>query len=256
MIEIVEKRADCMCIVDPPDWATVDSVQEILDWHNGTNIRTTAFNTSYAALYWTWQKVYDEFHDLDVWVAPSGHIAGMYAYNDNVQAPWWAPAGLKRGKLTGSRDVRYSPDQDDRDSLYGPGANVNPIVNFTGQGIVVWGQKTLLRTTSALDRVNVRRMLLYAEKVIATAAQQLVFDPNDEVLEREFKQLVEPVLTDILTKRGIQEFLIQAATTDTDRENNKAVFKLFIKPTKTAEIIEIQFVLTSQGADFTELLAA
>lgn len=219
-------------------------------------VRTTALNTTYGALYWTWQQVYDEYHDVDVWTAPSGHMAAVYANNDNLQAQWYAPAGFKRAKVTGSKDVRYSPDQDDRDALQGPGARVNPIVNFTGAGIYVFGQKTLSTTSSALNRVNVRRMLLYVEKVIATAARQLIFDPNDEVLEREFIQLVEPVLDDVLSRRGIREYSIQAATTDTDRDNNKAVFKIFIKPTKAAEIIEIQFVLTAQGADFQELLAA
>jgi hypothetical protein len=129
-------------------------------------------------------------------------------------------------------------------------------VNFVGDGIHLFGQKTLTTASTALNRVNVRRMLLYVEKVIATAARQLIFDPNDEVLEREFVQLVEPVLDSVLSERGIREYLIQAATTDTDRDNNKAVFKIFIKPTKAAEVIEIQFVLTAQGADFQELLAA
>lgn len=255
LIAIAEKRADCYALVDPPDWTTINSVQEVLDWHNGLSIRTVALNTSYAGLYWTWQEVYDEIHDVDVWTAPSGHAAAVFAYNDNQQAPWFAPAGMKRGKVIGSKDVRYSPTQDDRDSLYGPGANVNPIVNFVGEGVYIWGQKTLQRATTALNRVSVRRMLLYCEKVIATAAKQLVFDPNDDVLDREFKQLVEPVLTDVLTKRGIREFKILAATTDNDRSNNKAVYKLYIKPQSTAEIIEIQFILTPQGANFQELTA-
>lgn len=256
LLDIVETRADCFAIIDPPDWATVDSVQDVLNFTNGSLIRTTALNSTYGGLYWTWQKVYDEYHESYVWTAPAGHIAGVFANNDNVQAPWYAPAGFRRAKVVGSKDVRYSPDKDDRKALQGPGARVNPIVNFTGAGIHVFGQKTLATASSALDRVNVRRMLLYVEKVIATAARQLIFEPNDTVLEREFKQLVEPVLDDVLTRRGIQEYLIQVATTDTDRDNNKAVFKIFIKPTKTAEVIEIQFVLTSQGADFQELLAA
>jgi hypothetical protein len=256
LISLSEKRADCLAIPDPPDWASVDTVQEILNFHNGTYVRTTALNTSYGALYWTWQQVYDEYHEVNVWTAPSGHVAMAMANNDNLQAPWFAPAGLKRAKLVGSTEVRYSPDQDDRDALGGPGARVNPIVKFVGDGTYIFGQKTLTTTTSAVNRVNVRRMLLYAEKVIATAARILIFDPNDTVLEREFKQLVEPVLDDILTRRGIREYSIVVATTDTDRDNNKAVFKLLIKPTKAAEIIEIQFALTSQGADFQELLAA
>jgi len=255
LIALCESRLDCMALIDPPDWSSIDTVQEILDFHNGLLTRTTALNSSYASLYWTWQQVYDEFHDVDVWTAPSGHAAAVYANNDNIQASWWAPAGLKRGKVTGSKDVRYSPDQDDRESLYGPGQAVNPIVKFTGEGIYVWGQKTLFRGTTALNRVNVRRMLLYVEKVIATASRQLVFDPNDAALGRQFKQLVDPVLRYVLSQRGIREYLIVDATTNEDREQSKAVFKMFIKPMKAAEVIELQFVITPQGADFQELLA-
>lgn len=252
---LCEARADCFGLLDPPDFPTVDTVQEVVDFTNGTNIRTTALNSSYTGIWWTWQLVYDEFHDVDVWTAPSGHVAAVMANNDNVQAAWFAPAGTKRAEVVGSTDVRLSPDQDDRDSLNGPGQVVNPIVNFVGQGIFIYGQKTCQRSTTALNRINVRRMLLYTEKVIATAARQLVFDPNDEVLDREFKQLAEPVLKDVLSKRGIREFRVNIATTDADRENSKAVFQMFIKPQKAAEIIELQFILTPQGANFQELVS-
>lgn len=189
-----------------------------------------------------------------MWTAPSGHIASVFANNDNQQASWFAPAGLKRGKVVGSKDVRYSPLQDDRESLYGPGQSVNCIVNFVGEGIFCYGQKTLSRATTALNRISVRRMLLFVEKVIATAARSLVFDPNDEVLEREFKQIAEPVLKNVMAKRGIRQVQIVTATTDSDRDNNKAVFKMFIEPMPTAEIIEMQFIVTPQGVLFSDLL--
>lgn len=258
LINLAETRGDCIALVDPPDFPTVDTVQEVLDFHNGTSIRTTALNSSYGALYWPWCKVYDEYHNLDVWTAPAGHVAGVYTQNDNLQYPWFAPAGFKRGKVKGATDLRYSPDQDDRDSLNGPGANVNPITNFVGYGVHVFGQKTLQRATTALNRVNVRRMLLFAKGGIEKAARQLVFDPNDEVLWREFKQLVEPVLKHILSNRGIREYLIiadETTTTPAVAEQNKMIGKLFIKPTKAAEIVEIQFILTSQTANFQELAA-
>jgi hypothetical protein len=255
LIDLCDYRGDCFAILDIPDDPTVDSVQDALDFSNGLLGRTTAMNSNRAAVYWAWQKVYDEFHDVDVWTAPSGHMAAVYAYNDNQQGAWYAPAGMKRGKVIGSTEARFSPDQDERDSLQSSGQVINPLVNFTGEGIFAYGQKTTTRVSSALDRVNVRRMLLYVEKVIATAARVLVFDPNDEVLDREFAQLAEPVLRDVMSKRGIREWRIISATTDTDRDNNKAVFQLFIKPTKAAEIIEIQFILTPQGADFQELAA-
>jgi phage tail sheath protein FI len=259
LIDLAESRGDCIALVDPPDWSTIDSVQDILDFHNGTLVRTTALNTSYGALYWTWVKVYDEYHDVDVWTAPSGHVAGVYSYNDRTRQPWFAPAGTRRGKVKGGLELRYSPDQDDRDALQGPGANVNPLTNFVGVGIHVYGQKTLQRTSSATDRVNVRRMLCYAKRAIEVSIRDLVFEPNDEILWREFKQLVEPVLSHILTNRGIREYLViadETTTTPEIAEQNKMVGKLFVKPTKAAEIIEVQFILTSQSANFQELLAA
>lgn len=257
LITLAETRQDCIAIVDPPDWDTVDSVQDILDFHNGTLIRTTALNSSYAALYWTWQQVYDEYHDVDVWTAPSGHVAAVYANNDNVQAPWYAPAGLNRAKVIGSKDTRYSPDKDDRDALYGSGANVNPISNFVGEGIYIYGQKTLQRANTALNRVNVRRMLLSVEKSILTACRRLPFEPNDEVLQRQFKRLVDPALKNVLTKRGISEYLVvcdSSTTTPTEIEQYKMVGRIFIKPTLAAEQIEVQFVITSQSANFVELI--
>jgi len=256
LVLFAETRMDCIALIDPPDWTTIDAVQEILDFHNGTNIRVTALNSSYAAMYWPWVKVYDEYNDVDVWTSPSGHLAGVFTQSDNMQYPWFAPAGLRRGKLKGAKDLRYSPDQGDRDALNGPGANVNPITNFIGYGIHAYGQKTLQKATTALDRVNVRRMLLYLERTLLKVSRQLAFDPNDEVLWREFKQLVDPVFQHVLTNRGIREYLVvcdATTTTDTEIEQNKMIGKLYIKPQKTAEIIELQFILTSQTANFTEL---
>ena len=256
LVAFAEQRADCLAIVDPPDWSAVDSVQEILNWHNGTLVRTSAFNTSYGTLMWAWQKVYDEFNVADVWTAPSGHVAAEMAYTDRVAYPWYAPAGFKRGLLIGSSDVRYSPDQGERDSMQNGTQCVNPIVNFTGVGIAVFGQKTLLRSNSALNRVNVRRMLLQVETVIAAACRYLTFEPNDASLFREFEQIVDPVLAQVLTQRGIREYKIIDATTDADRDNVTLRGRMFIKPMKAAEIIVLEYVLTSQGANFEELIAA
>jgi phage tail sheath protein FI len=233
----------------------VDSVQDILNWHNGTLVRTSAFNSSYGTLMWAWQKVYDEYNVRDVWTAPSGHVASEMAYTDTVAYPWFAPAGFKRGLLKSS-DVRYSPDQGERDSMQNGTQCVNPIVNFVGVGIAVFGQKTLLRSNSALNRVNVRRMLLQVETVIAGACRYLTFDPNDDALFRELEQITEPTLSQVLTQRGIREYKLVNATTDADRENVTLRGRIFIKPMKAAEIIVLEYVLTSQGANFEELIAA
>ena len=173
-----QTRGDCMSIIDPPDFPTVNSEQDVVDWHNGTGGfgRTSSLNTSHAATYWTYQEIFDPFNDKDRFTAPSGHAVSVWAQSDNDAERWFAPAGLRRGKVTGSQDVRKSPDSGER-SVLQIGANVNPIVNFVQEGIHVFGQKTLLRTNSALNRLNVRRMLLTAERSILASSKTLVFEP-------------------------------------------------------------------------------
>lgn len=255
LVAFAEQRADCLALVDPPDWGTLDSVQDVLNWHNGTLVRTTAFNTSYGTLMWAWQQVYDEFNGMDVWTAPSGHVAAQMAYTDNIAYPWFAPAGFKRGLLIGSKACRYSPDQGERDAMQNGTQCVNPIVNFVGVGIAIFGQKTLLRSNSALNRVNVRRMLLQVETAIAGACRYLVFDPNDDALFRELEQIVDPVLTQVLTQRGVREWKLVNATSTADQENSTLRGRIFIKPMKAAETIVLEYVLTPQGANFEELIA-
>lgn len=251
-------RGDCMAIVDPPDWPTVSSVTDAINWHNGQGGlgRTTSLNSSHAALFWTWQLIYDPFNDKDRWTAPSGHASSVWAQSQNATYPWFAPAGLRRGKVKGSKGLRHSPDSGEQAALQASGQSVNPIVQFIKEGIHVWGQKTLFRAPTALNRINVRRMLLFIERAVLNASKYLVFEPGDEATDREFIRLVTPLLEYVRDNRGLREFLVVAASTDFIREQNKALFKIFTKPTKAAEIIEIQFVLTSQTASFEELLAA
>jgi len=258
MIDLCESRADCMAIVDPPSGLTV---QQVVDWHNGqltghADYLTAAPNSSYAALYWSYVQVYDSYNDQYVWIAPSGPAARTWAYNDSVSEPWFAPAGLIRGNRPGWLDLEHSPSLGERDYMYGyPGHNVNPFVNFVRDGITLWGQKTLQRAPTALDRINVRRMLLYARKVIATAVRYLVFEPNDSITWLRFRMLVEPFLRNIATRRGIYDFRVVCdATTNTPYYIDQNVMrgKLLIKPTKAAEIIEIEFTLLPTGAEFDE----
>jgi len=258
LLDIAEFRGDCMAIVDPPQGLTV---QQVVDWHNGqltgnSAYLTAAINSSYAALYWAWLQIYDSFNDLEVWTAPSGVAARIWAYSDGVSEPWFAPAGLVRGNPTNLLDLEHSPSLGERDYMYGyPGHNVNPFVNFIRDGITLWGQKTLQRAPTSLDRINVRRMLLYARKVIATAVRYLVFEPNDSITWLRFKQLVQPFLRNIATRRGITDFrVICDETTNTPYYIDQNVMrgKVLIKPTKAAEIIEIQYTLLPTGAVFEE----
>lgn len=250
-------RGDCMAIVDPPDFPTVGSVQDVLDWHNGVGGfgRTSALNSSHAALYWSWLKIFDPFHNKDRWTAPSGHASSVWAQSDNQTYLWFAPAGTRRGLVRGASDVRLSPDAGQRTAMQ-VGANVNPIVKFIQEGIAIFGQKTLLRTSSALNRVNVRRMLLFLERASLNAVKPLVFDPNDVATDREIVRLLNPLFEFVRDNRGLREFLVVPSSTDAIRAQNKNVTKIFVKPTTTAELIELQFILTPQSANFEELLTA
>lgn len=255
MIDICQTRGDAMCIVDPPLGLRP---QGMVDFVNGTGAYTTdhvAFNSSYAAVYWPWLQIYDPVNKKTVWTPPSGHIANVYAYTDLVSDPWIAPAGLTRGHLTTPLKGEYNPTAGERDLLYLN--NVNPIATFVRDGLNVFGQKTLQRKPSALDRVNVRRMMLYLEKVVATAARQLLFEPDDQVTWLSFVNLVEPFMQAVKDRRGLIDFQVRCdATTNTadvvDRNEMRAI--IFLKPTKAAEFIQIDFVLTAQGANFNELV--
>lgn len=254
-IDICQTRGDAMAIVDPPLGLTP---QNVVDWVNGTGAYASdhqAFNTSYAALYWPWLQIYDPINKTTVFTPPSGHLANVYAFTDLVSDPWIAPAGLTRGRLTTPLKAEYNPTTGERDLLYLN--NVNPIATFVRDGINVFGQKTLQRKPSALDRVNVRRLLLYLEKVITTAARQILFEPDDQVTWLSFVNLVEPFMASVQSRRGLQQFQVRCdATTNTpdsiDRSEMHAL--IFIKPTKAAEFIQIDFILTAQTANFNELV--
>jgi len=254
LIDIAATRADCMSLIDPPDYLTV---QEVVDWHNGVYAGgpAVALNSSYAATYHPWVQVHDGYADADVWIPPSGHVAGVYAYTDYIADPWFNPAGLNRGMLTDVLDVRYSPNQGDRDYMLGGGNCVNPIVNFTGIGPAVWGQQTLARASTALDRVNVRRMLLYLEKSIATSVRYLVHEPDDRFTWLRFIRMVEPVCEMILRRRGIEDYRVicdETTNTPDARDRSEMIGNVLIKPQKGAEKIIVNYVLLSAAAQFEE----
>ena len=256
LIDICESRADCMALLAVPYGKTV---QEAVAWANGLgggpDDPTASLDTSYAALFYPWVKVYDSLADSDIWISPEGHAARVIAYSDKVADPWGAPAGFNRGILNDVLEIEHSATQGERDYMYGPGNNVNPIVNFAGHGFVLWGQKTLQRTSTALDRINVRRMLLYARKIIATAVLSLVHEPNDSRTWRRFVNLTEPICQDIKSRRGLYDFrVICDATTNTPLvvDRNQMKGRILMQPTRTAEMISIEFALLPTGASFSE----
>ena len=246
-------RQDCFAILDPPFGLTVS---EIVDWQNGVHpLNLTRFDSDFGALYWPWVRTRDTTNRVDVWVPPSGSVLAVYARSDNVSAPWFAPAGLTRGIVPNISDVFSRPTLEERDLMYGNRNAVNPIVQFNDtQDFVVFGQKTLQRRPTALDRVNVRRMMLVAEKRIRSRSRLLLFEPHDEVLREQFISLAEDVLTDIQGARGITDFRVQCdaeLNTSDVIDRNELRARVAIQPTRAVEFIFIEFSIHRTGS-FTE----
>ena len=243
-IELVEERADCFYVGDMG--SSYSSALQAAQ-------ATTSIDSNFAATYWPYVKIYDADNSQDVIMPPTPQVLEAIAYTDQVSYPWFAPAGLNRGLLTDVSRAQYKLTQDDRETLYE--AKINPIATFAGQGIAIFGQKTLQTRTTALDRINVRRMMIYVEKIIAGAALYLDFEQNDETSWDRFKGLVQPILDGVKIKRGITDFrVIMDETTNTPDmiERGQMVGQIYIKPTKTAEVILINFNLTAQGSTFEE----
>lgn len=250
-IALCEQREDTLFICDTPFGLKPQRVNE---WANGTGIYSdrVALNTSYGAVYYPWVKVADTYTDQDVWLPPSGYIIAQMAYNDKVAFPWFAPAGLNRGMVGRILDIELSPNQGERDLLYGERNIVNPLVKFKGIGITIWGQKTMQRKCSALDRVNVRRLLCHLKKVIGRSTQYYVFEPNDEFTWDRWIDMVEPALKNIKDQRGIYDMKISMEPVPFEIDNYEMPGKIMIKPTKTAEFIPLYYMIMPTGASFEE----
>ena len=258
LIDLAESTQDFMALVAPP--YAVGTVQDAIDWTNGqaatTDSRTTAINSSFAAVHWPWVKVFSTFDGKDRWYDPSIFAARQMAYTDAVSDTWFAPAGFQRGRLTKPTEVEVKLNQGDRDSLYSGGNVVNPIVAFPQQGLTIFGQRTGQREPTSLDRINVRRLMIYVRKVLLASTQRFVFEPNDEFTWSQIEGVVNPFLDDIRRRRGITEFrVICDETTNTPLrvDRNELWTKVLLKPTKTAEVIVFEINLTNQSADLGTL---
>ena len=255
-INIAVSRGDFIFILDPPFGLTK---QEVIDWHNGLSIivpnaPTQPIDSTYLTLNWSHIQVFDEFNQQNIFLPPSGHIAAAFAFTDQVAGPWFAAAGFNRGILDGD-DVEFSPDLADRNDLLGGQNRINPIVNFADTGLVLFGNRTLLRTDSLLADVHVRRLLIHAEKLIASAVRVLVFEPNDPITWKKFEQLVNPILGNIAANRGLSKFgVVINSTLNPPAQRRMKIMRgrLNLTPIDAAEQIEIDFAVFSTGAEFTE----
>lgn len=259
LITLAENTQNFLALVSPP--YGIGTVQDAIDWSNGKSSstagsRTAAINSSYAAIYFPHIKVFSTFDGKDRWYDPTIFAARQMAYTDSVSETWFAPAGYVRGRLTKPTDVEVKLNQGDRDTMYSGGNVINPIVNFAQQGITIFGQRTSQRSPSALDRINIRRMMIYIRKIILASTRTLVFEPNDEFTWAKVEGLLNPFFDGIKQRRGITEFkVICDATTNTPErvDRNEMWCRVLIKPTKTAEIVVFELNLTNQSADLGTL---
>jgi phage tail sheath protein FI len=208
-------------------------------------------NTSYAAMYWPWIQTMDPDSGKNVWVPASTMIGGVYAYNDTVAEPWFAPAGINRGGLSTVIRAEQKLSQTQRDTLYT--GKINPIATFPGQGVVVYGQKTLQTKASALDRVNVRRLLIALKSYISQVAQNLVFEQNTIATRNQFLSQVNPYLESVQQRQGLYAFkVIMDSSNNTPDviDRNQLIGQIYIQPTKTAEFIYLDFNILPTGATF------
>lgn len=248
-LNICESRGDCMFVADTPYGL---SASNVVDWTNGDGAYSDhpAFNSSYGAFYWPWVQVADTYSKKNIWLPPSGFVVAKYAYNDEVAYPWVAPAGLTRGHINGVLGLEKSPTKGERDRLYGNRNIVNPIANFQNEGLVIWGQKTMLRTPTALDRVNVRRLVGYLKRKITEVSRKYTFEQNNSSTWTDWKSVVNPILTNVKASNGLYEYKIAMNPTADDIENNRMPANIYIKPTKSAEFIPITFNIMAYDATF------
>ena len=255
-IDAVENRFDAIYIMDIEERdklnnVVTSSVDQTINVSNTiTDFRNRALDTSFAAAYFPDVIMQDPATQTNVTCPPSVAVLGAFSLNDAVGYPWFAPAGFTRGALSGVQRAAVHLNRDNLDNLYD--SDVNPITAFPGTGVVVWGQKTLQAAESSLDRVNVRRLLIDIRRSVRSVANTLLFEPNrQETLDR-FTALVNPILQSVQERSGVDRFKVLIDTTTTtqvDVENNTLRGKIFLQPTRTAEFISLDFVVTNAGAE-------
>jgi len=251
---VAEYRKDCVVFVSP-DRADVvsnigkDEAQDIVTFRNSLS------STSYAVLDSGYKYQYDKYNDLYRYVPLNGDIAGLAVRTDNLRDPWWSPAGFNRGQIKNIIKLAYNPQKADRDILYK--SDINPVCVFPGQGTVLFGDKTVLGKPSAFDRINVRRLFIVLEKAIATAAKFTLFEFNDEFTRAQFRNLVEPFLRDVQGRRGIYDFRVVCDETNNTPEvidRNEFIGDIYIKPARSINFIQLNFVAVRTGVEFSEIV--
>ena len=253
---VVTPRADCIALISPPSTAVVNQAGS-----ETTNIQTWLTSLSRSSSYVVadsgWKYQLDKYNNVYRWVPLNGDVAGLCVYTDTVKDPWFSPAGFNRGAIKNCIKLAWNPTKTYRDTLYAAG--VNPVVSFAGQGTVLFGDKTLQSKPSAFDRINVRRLFIALEKSIGTAAKFSLFELNDEFTRGQFVALVTPFLRDIQGRRGITDFKVVCDTTNNTPnvvDSNQFVGDIYIKPARSINFIQLNFVAVGTGVDFTTIVNA
>ena len=252
---VENERADAVYIVTTPDYNMYipdgTSQYEIIYPQAAVdNLDGTGIDSSYTATYYPWILERDTVNNTQIYIPPTGQVCRNLALTDNISFPWFASAGYTRG-LVNSVKARLKLTQEDRDTLYQ--GRINPIATFSDVGTVIWGNKTLQIRDTALNRLNVRRLLLQARKLISAVAVRLLFEQNDEIVRQQFLDSVNPILDAIRRDRGLYDFRVTVSSTPEDLDRNTLTGKIYLKPTKALEFIDIEFLITPTGASFENI---
>jgi phage tail sheath protein FI len=255
---IASVRRDCVAFVSPHYYTSgdggsniVNTAQEVVDWAAGVTAST------YAVVDSGYKYQYDKYSDAYRWVPLNGDIAGLCARTDDLRDPWFSPAGYNRGNVKNVVKLQLNPNKSQRDLLYKNG--VNPVITQPGQGTVLFGDKTYAGKTSAFDRINVRRLFIVLEKTIANAAKSTLFEFNDEFTRATFRNLVEPFLRDVQGRRGIYDFKVvcdESNNTGQVIDTNSFVGDIYIKPARSINFIQLNFVAVRTGVEFSEVVGS
>jgi phage tail sheath protein FI len=261
LIDMCDKRKDCIAFLSPVESSSVpaglvqnktagEAATTVRDWRNNTLNKSS----SYAVLDSGFKVMLDRYNDVLRYVPLNGDIAGLCARTEVEQEAWFSPAGFNRGQIRGVVKLAFEPRKAHRDELYKAG--VNPVVSFPGEGTVLFGDKTMQAKPSAFDRINVRRLFIVLEKAIATASKYLLFEFNDEFTRAQFRNMVIPFLRTIMSRRGIYDFKVVCDETNNTGEvidRNEFVGDIYIKPARSINFIQLNFIATKTGVDFSEV---
>ena len=255
VMDIAKSRADCVAFISPPSATVINNAGNesagITSWVNGLT------PSSYVVADSGWKYQFDIYNNVYRWIPLNGDIAGLCVYTDNIRDPWYSPAGFNRGTIKNAIKLAWNPTKTYRDAIYSVG--VNPVASFPGNGVTLFGDKTLQAKPSAFDRINVRRLFIVLEKAIAKAAQYSLFEFNDEFTRAQFVALITPYLRDVKGRRGITDFRVVCDDTNNTAQvidSNQFVGDIYIKPARSINFIQLNFIAVGTGVEFLTVVGA